>query len=236
MARDKAIAEGVPVPQKVVVVNNIEQSAQICADIVARQPCVGVDLEGVNLGRTGRLSIVTIATAEHVYLFDVTMLRETVFHEGKLRDVLTNMNIVKLLFDCRADQDALFFLYGVKLERVCDLQVMAVDRFCPKGIRVIGMKTTFQYLNLFTKSDAETKEKGGEYFVPEKGGSYDVWEVRPLNPLLVDYCAVDVKFFFLAFRMLQNYQTRGFKIGEARIEKVISSTEPLPQNSERDFR
>ena len=42
-----------------------------------------------------------------------------------------------------------------------------------------------------------TKEAGKRLFAPELGGSFAVFEVRPLAPALVKYCAYDVKYFEL---------------------------------------
>lgn len=36
------------------------------------------------------------------------------------------------------------------------------------------------------------KEKGGQAFKPEKGGSYEVFNKRPLHPDLIIYCVQDV--------------------------------------------
>lgn len=42
----------------------------------------------------------------------------------------------------------------------------------------------------------EVKEAGNRLFSPEKGGSYTIFEQRPLDPLILAYCAQDVALMF----------------------------------------
>lgn len=42
-----------------------------------------VDGEGIDLGRTGPLCLLQVATDSHVYLFDIIMLKQQVFDMGK---------------------------------------------------------------------------------------------------------------------------------------------------------
>ena len=89
---------------------------------------LAVDCEGDNLSRKGKLSIVSVATENHAFLFDVKTLGARVFDEG-LRDLLEDPSREKLMFDCRADSDCLWHQYQVKLVNVLDLQLMQV-KFC----------------------------------------------------------------------------------------------------------
>ena len=40
------------------------------------------------------------------------------------------------------------------------------------------------------------KEAGNRLFSPEKGGSYTIFERRPLDPRMIEYCAQDVALMF----------------------------------------
>ena len=40
------------------------------------------------------------------------------------------------------------------------------------------------------------KDAGNRLFSPEKGGSYTVFEQRPLDPRILEYCAQDVALTF----------------------------------------
>ena len=79
------------------------------------------DAEGVNLGRTGECTIVTIQGFDgakklkketSIYVIDVQVLgAEVVFSKEhpSLRPILENPNLTKVTFDCRSDSDAICF-------------------------------------------------------------------------------------------------------------------------------
>jgi hypothetical protein len=87
------------------------------------------DAEGVDLGRDGPLTIISIGGIQEkspIYVIDVKLIGpEKVFSESKssLRQLLEG-NKSKIAFDCRSDSDALFHQFGVKLSTVQDLQVL----------------------------------------------------------------------------------------------------------------
>jgi exonuclease 3'-5' domain-containing protein 1 len=58
-----------------------------------------------------------------VFLFDVTVLKESAFANG-LRSILESEKVAKLFFDVRCDADALFHLYNIKANNVLDMQVL----------------------------------------------------------------------------------------------------------------
>ncbi|KAG5495497.1 hypothetical protein GH5_03159 [Leishmania sp. Ghana 2012 LV757] len=184
---------------------------------------IALDLEGRSLGRTGSICIITLATYTTVYIIDLVLLGAEALCAGStLRYVLESCDIVKLMFDCRADCDALFFLYGVRLQSVCDLQISSCFALFPTARRLPGMKGVFLALGLFADEDTEIKNAGRHLFNPRCGGSFDRWEERPLTGLLVQYCAVDVKYFFLAQLMLWDHVEQGCRLGEARLASVCS--------------
>ena len=45
-------------------------------------PSLAVDLEGVNLGRHGTITVITIATRDVVYIFDILKLGPSAFNDG----------------------------------------------------------------------------------------------------------------------------------------------------------
>ncbi|KAG5494739.1 hypothetical protein JIQ42_02354 [Leishmania sp. Namibia] len=184
---------------------------------------IALDLEGRSLGRTGSICIITLATYTTVYIIDLVLLGAEALCAGStLKCVLESCEIVKLMFDCRADCDALFFLYGVRLQSVCDLQISSCFALFPTARRLPGMKGVFLALGLFANEDTEIKNAGRHLFNPRCGGSFDRWEERPLTGLLVQYCAVDVKYFFLAQLMLWDHVEQGCRLGEARLASVCS--------------
>ena len=95
-------------------------------------PIIFLDCEGVDLGRHGSLTIMQlyIPSAAKVYLLDVQTLEETAFttigakQATDLKDVLESRDLVKVMWDCRADSDALYEHYGVRLAGVVDAQLV----------------------------------------------------------------------------------------------------------------
>lgn len=106
------------------------------------------DTEGVNLGRSGDLTIATIQgipssgvflawifswvgevqqeATPKIYVVDVQLLGgDTVFSKDttSLRSLLEDESKHKLTFDCRADSDALYHQFDVTLRGTIDLQV-----------------------------------------------------------------------------------------------------------------
>jgi hypothetical protein len=92
-----------------------------------------IDLEGIDLCRNGTISIVQIHSEvmAHTFLVDVFTLGERAFDSKidglpSLKDVLEDARVRKVLFDVRADNDALVHLYGVVMNGVDDVQLMNV--------------------------------------------------------------------------------------------------------------
>ncbi|CBZ29580.1 hypothetical protein, unknown function [Leishmania mexicana MHOM/GT/2001/U1103] len=199
---------------------------------------IALDLEGRSLGRMGSICIITLATYSTVYIIDVVMLGPEALRAGSpLKGVLESRDIMKLMFDGRADCDALFFLYCVRLQNVCDLQISSCFALFPTSPRLPGMKSVFLALGLFTDEDTGIKNAGRRLFNPLCGGSFDRWEERPLTDVLVQYCAVDVKYFFAAQLILSDHVEQGCRLGEARLTAVCNGNfrGSSKSNSFRDF-
>ena len=85
-----------------------------------RNTLIAVDCEGDSLSRKGRLTIITVATEEKVFIFDVLKLGQLVFSSG-LGEILEDKSREKLMFDCRQDSNALWHQFNIKLTGVLDL-------------------------------------------------------------------------------------------------------------------
>lgn len=208
------------------------------SEAAATEAVIALDLEGRDLSRHGSVCIVTIATHSVVYIIDMVQLGPAALQRtSSLTKLLESRDVAKLMFDCRADCDALFFLYNVRLQAVCDLQIASCFELFPATRHLPSMKDVFRTLGLFSDDDTTIKNRGRAFFDPKAGGSFDRWEERPLAPILLHYCAVDVKYFFLARMMLWSYVEEACQIGEVRLSLVCSG-HFLPfckGNSLRDF-
>ncbi|KAK3117440.1 hypothetical protein LTR53_001205 [Teratosphaeriaceae sp. CCFEE 6253] len=145
-------------------------------------PRLYVDLEGNNLSRNGTLSLVTILLEpeRNVYLVDVTTLGRDAFTtagaDGRaLKSVWESGDIVKVFFDIRNDSDALFGLYEIRVAGIEDLQLMELAS------------------RNFSKRNV-VKDNGKHLFDPQQGGSYGVFDQRPLSKDIKEYCIQDVTF------------------------------------------
>ncbi|KAI9804108.1 MAG: hypothetical protein M1825_001510 [Sarcosagium campestre] len=171
-------------------------------------PSLYLDLEGEALSRNGSISLLAIyiPVENHAYLVDIHNLKGEAFAScgpdgNTLKHVLESPNIPKVFFDVRNDSDALYAHYGIKLAGIQDIQVMenaarrgglagkkflnglarCIERDCPM---TLGKKQRW----------LARKERGHRLFDPTKGGSYEVFDARPLTKAIVDYCVQDVCF------------------------------------------
>ena len=92
---------------------------------------LAIDLEGHDLGRNDTISVLQmyVSALDTVYLLDIFVMGAPAFftpgiHSGKtFANILENTQFVKLLYDCRRDNDALYHLFGVSMAGVVDLQL-----------------------------------------------------------------------------------------------------------------
>jgi hypothetical protein len=185
---------------------------------------VALDLEGVALGRLGRMSTLQLCAANGslssargsslskrrqsaaeatVFVIDVATLGDAAFSaETGLRSLLEG-DATKLFWDVRADAAALFHQFDVRInpETVIDVQLLAtVEAINEKRmLNLPSLGGTFNAaVSVLAFSEKQqmqrVREDARKLYAPECGGSYDAWLARPLSPLLLEYAA-DVRFF-----------------------------------------
>jgi exonuclease 3'-5' domain-containing protein 1 len=175
-------------------------------NLPTKPPSLYIDLEGVNLSRYGSISILQIYVLPHeeTYLVDIHSLQKKAFSQTAsdkgqtLLDILESPDIPKVFFDVRNDSDALFSHFNVKLAGVIDLQLMELaTRYYPKKF-VSGLTKCIEKDASLTTYESRywkvSKEQGLKLFAPERGGSYEVFNVRPLPDKIKEYCVQDVRF------------------------------------------
>ncbi|KAF8853483.1 hypothetical protein BDZ45DRAFT_677608 [Acephala macrosclerotiorum] len=211
-------------------------------------PTLYLDLEGRELSRTGTISLLTLyhMPTSTTYLIDITTLSHSAFttpapapHSTQsLKTILEDASISKVFFDVRNDSDALFFHYKISLKGIIDLQLLELgSRSGPLYQKrlVSGLaRCIAQDANLTIqqkKQWEEVKKTGSSMFAPEKGGSYAVFNARPLKEEIVLYCVQDVTFLPTLFRVYtMRLASRGREMGEWKgkieretVERVRSS-------------
>ncbi|KAM5353931.1 hypothetical protein ACJ41O_000581 [Fusarium nematophilum] len=170
-------------------------------------PNLFLDLEGVGLSRNGTVSILAVFSQpqRHVYLVDVHTLQSSAFDtpgpDGTttLRDILESASVAKVFFDVRNDSDALHHHFGVRLQGIQDVQVMenaSRPEFRRRWLR--GLSRCITYDAPMSEEQklqwTAVKDRGIELFHPDKGGSYEVFNERPLRSEVEMYCVNDVRF------------------------------------------
>jgi exonuclease 3'-5' domain-containing protein 1 len=179
-------------------------------------PFLFLDLEGVSLGRHGTISIlqVLVPPSRTIHLLDVHILGSLVFSTKSstgtsLKHILESSEYPKVFFDLRNDSDALYAHFGVKLNCVIDVQLLEFGtpprpgRFLKGLAKSIAEDSGLGYQQI--REWQASKELGHDMFDPKKGGSYEVFNHRPLDKAIVEYCARDV---LLLPVLLQVYASR----------------------------
>lgn len=167
-------------------------------------PALFLDLEGVDLGRNGTISIIQafVQPLNHVYLIDIHVLGATAFSTPSstgptLKSILESADVPKVFFDVRSDSDALFSHFHIQLAGVQDIQLMEnAGRPSQRRRYLNGLAKCIEQDTSMTSAQRSrwrlVKETGKKLFAPEKGGSYQVWNERPLTQELAEYCVQDV--------------------------------------------
>ena len=203
--------------------------AELKGKTAERNTLLAVDCEGDSLSRKGALTIITVATKDKVYIFDVLKLGQVVFSSG-LGEILEDKSREKLTFDCRQDSDALWHQFKVKLSGVLDLQLLEViyrrenpaasstvntPRFSTTNKRggrrnrrsqrtdevekIYGFRRCIE-LYLQDEKLTKVKDKGKELLKED----VEVWTKRPLTDDLIQYCIVDTVAMFRLYSKMKD--------------------------------
>lgn len=194
-------------------------------------PALFFDAEGLDLSRTGKLSIIQLHVHHRLhrgtYLIDVLALKGAGFTTTStnehitLKSLLEDSKIPKVFFDVRMDSDALYGQFGILLAGIIDLQLMELASRMIRGDwcdgHLKGLRTCLAKMQL--KDDERErvkamKDRGKELFAPKKGGRYDVFNDRPLSKAIIEYCVVDVA-----------YMPKLFEQYNLKLENKVSLTE-----------
>lgn len=162
------------------------------------------DLEGDNLSRDGTLDILQVHSPAlgTVHLVDVFKLQHAAFttasRDGQtLQSILESAKHPKVFFDVRSDSDALHYHFEIGLQGVIDLQLLEFATRPVRGKYLKGLQKCIAEARVIPRRERQTfdriKEEGTMLFAPERGGNYKVFQQRPLDALLIAYCAQDVR-------------------------------------------
>jgi len=200
---------------KTEIINTTKQIGDLVDWLILRhappepyKPTMYIDLEGVDVCREGSLSILILlidagTPTIRVCLVDMYSLGSQAFDttgikQKTLKDILQDEKIPKVFFDVRNDSDALFAHFGVALQGVVDVQLMeSATRTTTRSRKYLnGLAKCVEKCVLYGSDLASwklAKEKGERLFKAEHGGSYEVFNLRPIPDDIVSYCVGDVQ-------------------------------------------
>jgi exonuclease 3'-5' domain-containing protein 1 len=92
-----------------------------------------------------------------------------------------------------------------------------------------GLGKSMRHFGLASASWTRIKDEGVSLFAPEKGGSYDVFEKRPLDPRIVQYCMHDVAFMLELESVMRGRLARSMNNWEAFIVRESAARVALSQ-------
>lgn len=210
-------------------------------------PSIYLDIEGVNLSRHGSISIIQIFVPpkNHVFLIDVFVLQEKAFCTSNsprtnLRSILESAQVPKVFFDVRNDSDALFAHFNIALQGVQDVQLLEVATRSYSKDKVTGLAMCIEKdAQLTPEASAAwkaTKQKGRSKFAPEHGGSYEVFNVRPMLHDIIEYCTQDVVYLPLLWKIYtQKISVKWMrKVQDKTFERIQMSHEASYEPNSRD--
>lgn len=214
-------------------------------DIVTKSttklPSIFIDLEGVNLGaRNGQTCVMQMfhTRTRHLFLVDLHLLQSKAFTTPSmagttLKDMLGNAEIGKGMFDLRNDQAGLFRNFGIILEGVYDIQLLALLANGSPTHRSGLEKVIFQHCKMTTEESElvrNTKRIGKMLFAPEHGGSYEVFKTRPMSKAITAYSLLDTVYLPL---LCENFLR---KLSESEIQRALDTATSLAKEScEEDY-
>jgi len=211
----------------------------VMAKLPTSPPSLYIDLEGVDLSRRGSISIlqVHVSPDNRTYLIDIHTLGDEAFSitgaSGQtLKGILESDSIPKVFFDVRNDSDALFSHFEISLAGVHDIQLMELatrtfSRRCVNGLAKCIERDMSLAMNE-REAWKETKEKGRNLFAPERGGSYEVFNARPLSEDVMLYCVQDVHFMP---KLWQYYNSKMTVRWAAKVQKAVRERVALSQTA-----
>ncbi|XP_006811736.1 uncharacterized protein LOC102809105 [Saccoglossus kowalevskii] len=178
-------------PHQIEVINDVRRCACLMHELLS-QEVVAVDCEGECLGVNGKLTLVQLSTVRgQVYLVDILSgsNKDQLFHAGRLKELLEDVHVVKVMHNCRSDSAALYCQFGVTLRNVFDTECAYTvileqhninKRQNNPGINLICelFGGHFNQVN----EDIKWKMVHDNYY----------WSYRPMSKQMIEYAAADV--------------------------------------------
>lgn len=200
------------------------------------------DLEGVNLGRQGQVTLLQLAVDEScVFCFDILMLGPALLGQNFLGPLFMSPHMVKLCFDCRVDGDVLHTHFGIHIPHVYDIQVLYTMLFQANNDRFLkGLRHVLQTSGIISCPyrlhhilAAKTKIK------TLMTANANLFQMRPVTTELLQYCSSDVVFLLRMYRHWHHLipHAKIVDLSMGRLNRFLNRTSEIPskQMSILDF-
>ena len=207
----EALLDGLSDKRPVLV--DSEGSLKAMLEDLEGESTLAVDCEGVNLSRSGQLTLLQIAKrGGAAYAVDVLALGAAAFGEdpnptpegpkatgGSLRELLEDGGVTKLFFDPRCDADALLHAHGIRLRNVLCLQAAELAHRRQRGLNARLLAPMSRAVEEHCGLDAaqlrtfQLIKAAGKRLIRGPG---EVWAKRPMPRELLHYAAFDVSYLF----------------------------------------
>lgn len=188
--------------------NDLKSSATVISTVedlsnfiwqIPRSGGLYLDLEGFQLGRHGSISLMSVLVypVGVVKVIDVHELGSLAFttpdtNGRTLGSILQDPEHGKFFWDLRSDFDALWHLYGIKLEGIVDIQLL--ENYSREGSSkelLLGLAKAVD--SVVPLSDVEKlRWTSTKQTLKRQMGSTDVFANRPLDDATLRYCVNDV--------------------------------------------
>ena len=162
---------------------------------------VAVDLEGVDLGRDGCISLIQVATPDQCFIFDVLNKDSSDSVVIWLKFLLEDNEITKIIHDCRMDSDALLHTLDITLTNVHDTSCFhhVID-----GVEDASLNTMLKR----NKLPVNVTRDGSVY-----ANNHEFWKQRPLSPQMIEWASGDISSLFQIYHfqtsLPSSIQTQG---------------------------
>jgi hypothetical protein len=193
------------------IINSNEALEKFRAHLPVSEICL--DLEGDNLCRYGRITKIQVhmPAKRETFIFDCSSSELSMDQVAQaLKPILGSPSIVKYMFDCRADVDALHHQLGIELANVIDVQLWEV------GFRKCSGFQNTRYLNGLKKSLRVHQQAIGisdrELAIKEKFSSQfndKDFTMSMDNVECVEYMMIDVVYLHAMFKLFALQVGRG---------------------------
>ena len=180
------------------IVSKTKEAEEIVAEIMRSSSYVALDMEGVNLGASGQITLVQLAfMTDHsvvpkICIFDALLNPELL--KTCLRPLFESEKIIKVIHDARNDSSCLYGRHGITLTNIFDTQV-AHSIIQQQNTGRPAYKAKYISLNnlceLYAGAEALNHPKKEQMKkVYRKDQKY--WTHRPLTEEMLFYAAFDV--------------------------------------------